>query len=210
MHLFSRTLVLDAVTPENIGVAADLAGYVSGVLGSEVGLWGAGFGAPWGTITYAVPADGLTGAAAMNAALAEDATYHAKANALRAIASAPAESQLMNPMYGEVGGDVRPPIGAVATATTAIADGPFDQVAAFGIELAQLAESVMGMPVIFGSGIAGTFGEFGWLSVAPDAAAADAANEALLGNADYVAKISGATDLFTSGGAHRVVSTRIA
>ena len=66
------------------------------------------------------------------------------------------------------------------------------------------------MPVIFGSGVAGTFGEFAWLTVAPDAAAADAANDKLTADADYVAKISGATDLFVSGGAHRIVSTRVA
>ena len=39
-------------------------------------------------------------------------------------------------------------------------------------------QEIMDMPVIFGGNVAGTFGEFGWLSVAPDAAAADAANEA--------------------------------
>jgi hypothetical protein len=210
MHLFSRTLVLDAVTPENIGVAADVREYVSGALGVELGLWAASFGAPYGSMTFAGPADGLAGVAAMNAQLADDTTYHAKAAALRAIATGPAESQLMNPLYGEVRGDGSPPIGAIATATTAIADGPFDQVVAFGIELAQIAEAAIGMPVIFGAGVAGTFGEFGWLSVAPDAAAADAANEALTSNADYVAKISASTGMFVSGGAHRVVSTRVA
>ena len=43
-----------------------------------------------------------------------------------------------------------------------------------------------------------------------DAAAADAANDTLNANADYIAKISGASDLFVAGGSNRVISTRLA
>ncbi len=210
MHLFSRTLVLNAVTPANMAVAADLRDYASGVLGVDIGLWAAGFGAPYGTVVYAGPADGLAGVTEMNEKLANDATYHDKAAALRAIAVGPAESQLMDPMHGEVRADGAPPIGAVATYTSAVADAPFDQVVGWGIEVSQLAEGIMGYPVIFGSGVAGTFGEFGWLTVAPDAAAADAANAALMASPEYIEKISAATDLFVSTASHRIVSTRVA
>jgi hypothetical protein len=210
MHLFSRTVVLDAVTPETIGIAADLRAYASEAIGGEIGLWAAGFGAPYGTMFFTTPTDGLAGAAAMNAKLADDHTYHAKADALRAHASGPAESQLMAPLYGEIRADGSPPLGAIATMTTAVGDAPFDQVVAFGVELSQIAEAAMGLPVVFGSGIAGTFGEFGWLTVAPDAAAADAANEALTSHPDYIAKLNAGTGLFVAGHAHRVVSTRVA
>lgn len=210
MQLFTRTVVLDEVSPDVIGIAADLREYVSGAIGTEIGLWAAGFGAPWGTMVYAGPVDGLAGVSAMNTQLMGDATYQAKVAGLRGHIAGPAESALMNPLYGEVRADGAPPLGAVATATTAVASAPFDEVVAFGVELAQLAESVMGQPVIFGAGVAGTFGEFGWLSVAPDAAAADAANAALMANGDYIAKISGASGMFVAGAAHRIVSSRVA
>lgn len=210
MHLFSRSILLNAVTPETVGVASDLRAYASDVLGTEIGLWSVAFGAPYGTMVYAAPADGLAGVADMNTKLAEDATYHEKAAALRAHAAGPAESMLMAPLHGEIRADGAPPLGAVATVTTAVANGPYDQVAGFGIELAQLAESITGMPIVFGSGAAGTFGEFAWVGVAADAAAADEANTKLLADADYVAKISAGVELFVAGGAHRTISTRVA
>ena len=62
---------------------------------------------------------------------------------------------------------------------------------------------------MFGNTLAGTFGEFTWISVAADAAAADAANDKLMSSAEYLGKINDATDLFVPGGANRVIATRV-
>jgi len=209
MQLFTRTVTLNGA-PADIGAyATDMRSYVSGVLGTEIGLWGVQFGAPAGTMVFSTRVDGLAGAAAMTATLMADEGYHAKIANGQQYVGGPAQDQILNPLHGEIG-EGPPPVGAIATVTTAVASAGFDQAVGWGIELAQLAESVMGLPVIFGAGIAGTFGEFAWLSIAPDAAAADAANEAVLGSADYITKISGATDLFVPGGAQRAISTRVA
>ena len=209
MNLFSRTVVLQGSIADTTAAAADLRAYVSDKLGNEVGLWGAMLGAPLGSMSFTATVDGLAGAAAMNEILMADEGYHAKADTMRQYMVAPAETVMMSLIHGELG-EGRPPVGAVATVTTAVAAGAFDQAAGWGVELAQLAESVTGMPVMFGNGLAGTFGEFAWIGITADAAAADAANEALLGNADYIAKISGATELFVPGAAHRIITTRVA
>lgn len=210
MHLFSRTITLSGVSPESVALAADVRAIASEGIGVEIGLWAVGLGAPFGTMTYAAPVDGLAGSAAMNAKLVDHAGYIAAAAKLREHTTGPAETNMMMPIHGEIRSEGVPPLGAVATSTTAIAAGSYDKVVAFGVEVAQLVESVTGTPMVFGSSVAGQFGEFGWLGVSMDAAAADEANSKLLANPDYIALLSAGGEHFVQGSGHRMIATRIA
>ncbi len=209
MELFTRTVLLQGSVDETLGVASDLRAYVSDKVGQEIGLWAVGLGAPYGTLSFSTVVDGLAGAAAMNAHFMGDAGYEERAAKLRSHMVGTAETQMMTVIHGELG-DQRPPVGAVATITTAVAAGRYDQVVGFGVELSQHAESVTGMPIVFGSALAGTFGEFGWVGIAADAAAADDANAKLLADPKYIDMISSATDMFVQGAAHRMIGTRVA
>ena len=66
--------------------------------GVEIGLWAVGLGAPFGTMTYAAPVDGLAGSAAMNAKLIDHAGYHAAVAKLREHTTGPAETNMMRAM----------------------------------------------------------------------------------------------------------------
>ncbi len=138
-----------------------------------------------------------------------DDEYHAKLARGSDYSAGPPQDQLLQPLHGEVGTQA-PPAGSVASITTAVAASSYADVVGWGVELAQLVESITGNPVIFGAGQAGTVGEFAWLGVSADAAAADAANEALLSDGDYVAKLNDAGAMFVPGAANRVISTRVA
>lgn len=209
MELFTRTIVLQGTIGDTLGAATDIRAYASERSGHEIGLWAVGLGAPFGTMSFSTVVEGLAGAAEMNASLLGDAGYEERAAKLRSHMVGTAETQMMTVIHGQLG-QQRPPVGSVATITTAVAAGHYDKVVGFGVEVSQHVESVTGIPMVFGSTLAGPFGQFSWIGVSADAKAADDANAKLMGDATYIEMISGAGDLFVHGASHRMIGTRVA
>jgi hypothetical protein len=209
MDLFSRNVMLSGAPATYMAYATEMRTYVSDKLGQEIALWAAGFGAPRGAMTYTARVDGLAGVQAMNATLMGDADYVAKLAAGASLGGGPAEDSLMQPLHGEMGDP--PPVGSVATVTSAVVgNGAYADAIGWGIEMAQLVESISGTPTIFGMSAFGTFGQVVWINVAADAAAADAAGNAVNANADYMGRLSAIGDLFVPASGHRSLATRIA
>ncbi len=209
MDFFSRNVMMTGAPTAYMAFATEMRAYVSDKLGQEIALWSVGFGAPRGALTYTARVDGLAGVHAMNATLMGDADYLAKLAMGAAMGGGPAEDSLMQPLYGEMGDP--PPVGSVATVTTAvIGNGAYADAIGWGVEMAQLVESISGTPMIFGMSAFGTFGQVVWISVAADAAAADAAGNAVNSNADYMGRLSAIADLFVPASGHRSVASRLA
>jgi len=209
MDLFSRTLTLAGPVNEVMAYATGMRQLVSDKTGADIALWSVLFGAPVGTVSYATRVDGLSGLAAMTSSFVDDAEYHAKAAEGQDLSVAPAQDQLLRLIHGELG-EGSPPVGAVASITVATASGSFGAAAVWGVEVAQIAQSVTGSPVLFGAGIGGTMGQFAWVGVNADFAAADEANDALAQSADYMAKMEESTGLFVPGETNRTISVRVA
>lgn len=209
MQLFSRTVTMAGPPADILDYATEIRGFLSDKLDTDVGLWGIMFGAPAGTMIFTTRVDGLAGVAAITGQLMADDEYHQILAKGREYVVGPPQDQLLQPLHGDFDGTV-PPVGAVAAVTSAIAKASIVEAVRLGVELAELVESITGVPVVFGASQAGTVGEFAWLGVNADAAAADAAIEAVNSNADYIEKTSGARDLFVAGGSNRVISTRLA
>lgn len=189
--------------------ATEMRSYVSGKIGQEVSLWAAAFGAPRGALVYSARVDGLAGVEAMNAKLAGDADYLAKVAGAASMTAAPAEDSLARPLHGEAGDP--PPVGSVATVTTAvIGNGAYAEAIGWGIEMAQLVESIAGVPTMFLMNSFGTFGQVTWISIAPNGAAASAAGDAVESNADYIGRLGAIGNLFVPASGHRLLATRVA
>lgn len=210
MHLYSRTGLFIGPFAELMGWAADITKHVSDVIGSEVALWSAGFGAPVGTLGWSLPVDGVAEVAANNEKMIGDAKYHEMVAAGREYSQpGSVEDSLMALAHGELTDD-RPPIGAVATITTATMDAPYADVIGWGIDVAQMVEDISGVGVLFGTSVYGSFTDVGWIGVSGSAAASDAANQKLSEHADYIKKLSEASEMFVSGSGHRTFMTRVA
>ncbi len=208
MDLFTRSVLMTGPPAAYMEYATSMRSFVSEKLGQDIALWSAAFGAPRGAMVYAARVEGLAGVQAMNAKLLGDAEYMSKLAGASGM-TMPAEDNLLQPLHGELGDP--PPPGAVATVTTAvIANGAYADAIGWGIEMAQLGETVTGMPTIFGMNAFGTFGQVTWINVAADAAAADAAGNAINANADYMGKLGAIGDLFVPGSGHRSLAIRIA
>ncbi len=209
MDLFSRSVLLTGAPAEYMTYAADMRSYVSDKVGQEIALWSVAFGAPRGTMTYTARVDGLAGVHAMNTTLLGDADYMAKLGAGAAMGGGMAEDTLLQPLHGELGDP--PPVGSVATVTTAVVgNGAYADAVGWGIETAQLVESISGTPTVFGMSAFGTFGQVTWINIAADAAAADAAGQAVNANADYMGRLSAIGGLFVPASGHRALAIRVA
>ncbi len=209
MQLFSRQIQLAGPLAETMAYATDLQAHVSAVGGREIALWSTVFGAPLGTMTYAVRVEGIADLQALSAQILGDAEYHAKLAKGVDYAVGTAEDRLFQPLNAEFGDP--PPVGSMALVTSAvIANGAYEKAFAWGIDMAQHASSVAGIPTLFLAEQYGTFGSVGWIGVAADGAAIDAGTAALNADADYLKKLGAAGDLFLPGSGHRILSTRVA
>ena len=66
------------------------------------------------------------------------------------------------------------------------ANGAYAEAFGIGVEIAQTAEQITGLPMLFGSWLTGTFGGVGWVAGAPDLDAVETANAALAANDDWI------------------------
>jgi hypothetical protein len=103
-----------------------------------------------------------------------------------------------------------PPIGAVATVTTATAlvDRMADAVG-WGVEIAQYVTAATETPVAVLTNVFGQMGELAWIGVQPDLAAAEAARTKLAADADYLARLAPTKDLFVPASGHISQLTRL-
>ena len=74
---------------------------------------------------------------------------------------------------------------------------------AWGVEIADRYTAVTGTGSAFLADDYGPFGQLTWIAVHADAAAADRADEAVAGDADYLAAIDAGGGLFQPGSATR-------
>ena len=209
MRLFTRTVKMTGPPAELVAFSTDMATHVSQVTGVEVGLWSVQFGAPAGTVVYSARVEGLVQLNDMTEKLMADSGYHDRLATGSQYTDGDVVDALATQLHGTAGDP--PPVGTVVAGTRAlIAGGRYADAVAWGVDMATYSESVTGLPVGFFMDAFGAFGGVGWLSGAPDAAAAEAAGAALEGDAGYLDRLGAVGDLFIQGSGNRTLATRIA
>lgn len=209
MRLFTRTVLTSGPPAEVLAFSTDMRAFVSDTLGIDIGLWTVSFGAPLGTLVYSARVEGVGHLATINETLMSNPAYHEKLAAGAAFSAGAAEDAVMTPLHGGVGDP--PPVGSVVVATRAVvAGGKYAEAVAWGIDVAVHGEQVTGFPVGFYMSDFGVFGSVGWLSAAPDAAAAEAAGDKLNADPAYIEKLGSVGDLFVPASGMRTMATRVA
>jgi hypothetical protein len=210
MYLFTRLATLRGNQRKSMAWAAEINGYVDAHSDHTLTLWRADFGYPVGTVAWSAWVESHAALNTGFAPLLDDDGYFALLDQGQEFLAAPAEDVLRQPLHGAPTGD-GPPIGAVATVTTAVvAGGKYDAGIGWGIEMAQLVEEVTKLPTMFLLDSYGTFGQVTWLSGAPDLASADAASQTINANDKYMKRLGDVGDLFVPGSGRRGLVTRIA
>jgi hypothetical protein len=210
MQLFSRSVHFQGPTADVVPHAIALRDHVSKKIGQEVSLWNILFGAPFGTVAYTARVDGLSGVAAIGTALAGDKEYEALLAKGTGWVSGPPVDTLRESLSGEMGAAV-PPVGSVATVTTAVIEGgKYGAAIGWGLAVAAHVTAVTGQPVAFLMDMFGTFGQVAWIGIESDLGAADAANAKLNADAAYMEMLEGTAGMFVPGSGHRSIAVRMA
>jgi hypothetical protein len=209
MQLFTRQVMTAGPPGAALEWATEISAAASAAMGIEVSGWAAGFGAPIGAMAFTARVEGIADLVAKAAPLASDDRYNAALATGAELMAAPPEDSLATPLHGELGDP--PPVGSYAVVTNAVvANGRYADAVGWGIDVAQHVTALAGLPVALLMQEYGEFGRLTWIGIGADAAAVDASAATLNGDADYIAKLSAAGDLFVPGSGHRSLATRVA
>lgn len=209
MQLFSRQVMTTGPADAAVGWATEIAAAATKLMGTEVAVWGAGFGAPVGAMAFTARVEGVADLMTRAAPLAGDAGYAALLAKGAELMAAPPSDSLATPLHGDMGDP--PPVGSFAVVTNVvIGNGKYAEAVGWGIDIAQHVTGLTGMPVGVMMQEYGPFGTMTFIGIGADAAAVDASAAATNGDADYVAKLSAAGDLFVPNSGHRTLVTRMA
>ena len=209
MQLFTRRLLLVGPPDESVAWASDICAAASAGMGTQVSLWSVGFGGPIGAVGFTARVEGIADLMAKAGPMLADPAYQAKLAKGRDLVGGPPEDSLATPIHGELGDP--PPVGSFAAVTNAtIANGKYAEAIGWGIEVSDHVTELTGMPVALLMQEYGPMGVLTWIGLGADGAAVDASGAAMAADADYIAMLSAAGDLFVEGSAHRSLVTRLA
>lgn len=209
MLMFSRVATFTGsprrVMPWVMGVTE----YVNAHGTMPVTCWAGNFGYPIGTVAWSAMVESQAAVVASTNQLLADPGYLDLLDAAAELITTPGQDTLREVVYGTPGEP--PPVGAVATITTAtaIVERMADAVG-WAVEIAQYVEGVIGTPVGVLTDVFGTMGGITWIGSQPDIAASDAARGKMGADANYLSHVARSKDLFIPGSAHVGQATRIA
>jgi hypothetical protein len=166
MLLFSRVLTLTGGPRRALPWALGVTSYVNDHSDLDVTLWSGTFGYPVGTLAWSALVESQAALAASTAALVVDDGYLDLLEQAQDLIDQPPEDLLGQLIHGEPGNP--PPIGAVATITTATAlVDRMAEAVGWGIEIAEHVTSVSGTPVVVLTNVFGQMGGMTWIGCSP-------------------------------------------
>ena len=209
MKLFTRQVHLRGTPQEVVGYHTEMQAFASEIAGRDIAMWNVVMGAPGGTVAYTTPVEGLADLGNMMRAVLGHAEYHEKTSWAADRVMTPTEDSLADVLHGEIG-EERPPVGTFGVVTSALmANGAYESAVGWGVEMAQFAGDVGGIPVMFTIDNFGAFGRVNWIALGSEE---DVGNslDALSANADYMQRLGQTADLFIPGSGNRMLAYRAA
>jgi hypothetical protein len=208
MLLFSRVVTPTGSPRKTVAWAFGMTEYVNAHSDLDVTLWSGTFGYPVGTLAWSTTVESQVALAESTSKLLADDGYFDLIEQAEEFFTTPPQDILRELVFGEPTGP--PPVGAVATITTATAlvDRMADAVG-WGVEIAQYVTETTEAPVAVLTNVYGQMGELAWIGVQPDLAAAEAARTKLAADADYLARLAPTKDLFVPASGHISQVTRL-
>jgi hypothetical protein len=211
MHMFSRVGTLMGGVRRPLEWATEVTEKVNSVLDLEVTMWTASFGYPVGTVAWSSMVESRQQLVDETAKLMGDDGYLKLVEKGQEFATTPMEDHLRTIVHMTAEPAGAPPVGASAEIITATpAAGKIGEAMAWGISMTDTFASVTGADSAFLNDAYGTFGQMSWMSVFDSPADVDAAAEATMADAKYMASIDQGGDLFEPGTGQRGLVTRMA
>lgn len=208
MKMFTRDLVLMGPPVAVREWATSVADAYEAATGNAVAVWASIAGGTSGHHTWSMPVEGsATLLEGTMAAFADDA-YLAKVEEGRSFFAGAPHDTLYRAYTPVPDGEGEP--GNVAMVTTAVARaGSLGEAVGWGAEAAGHVSELTGIPTVLMGSSAGGFSRLTWIGVAEDAAAADAADDAMQADDEYRKMIARGGQHFVDGSARSQLFLRI-
>jgi hypothetical protein len=162
-------------------------------------LWTPVFSPGIGTLVWTTEVEDLGVLEASEAKLMADDGYHTLLDQGAGYSSGDAVADgLLQVVHGSTPADARPEYSSVVTA--AIAPGSFARGLEVGVQIAQRAEQITGIPTLFTAGATGQYGGVAWMADYESIAQVQHAQEALASDPSFAAFLdTEARDAFLPG-----------
>jgi hypothetical protein len=209
MLLFSRVATLVGNPRKTIPWAIGMNEYVNAHSDFDMALWMSTFGHPLGTVGWSTVVESEVALAAGGDKLLANDEYFDLLDTGAEFLGQPGQDLLRELIDGAPSGP--PPVGAVATITTAAA--VFDRLVdaiGWGVDVGRYVAELSGTPISVLRSVYGQMGELTWIGVQPDIAAAEAVRTKLGADAGYIGRMVATKDLFLPGSGQVAQWERIA
>jgi hypothetical protein len=184
MYLFSRRVRLaPGNTRAAMTWATGITEKVNQITGLNVGLFASTFSPGVGTLSWSTFVPDLPTLESANDKLLVDDAYVSMVDAGAEFGQGGADDTLLQIVYGEP--DPNRQIGYATTVQTACATGSVAKGIELGIEIAQRAEKILGTPVLFTTGVTGSYGGVAWLSGYADVQTMERSQQTLAADAKF-------------------------
>ena len=164
MYLFTRTARFGGGhLAESMAWAIGMTERVNAGTDLEVGLYQRVFSPRLGTVAFATFVNDLEALEKANDTLVADGDYLAAVDASAPLLDGTGvDDGLMQIIHGEP--DPSRQVTYVATVETVLANGTIARGLEVGVQVAQLAEKITGVPTLFGVNVTGAYGSIGWVT----------------------------------------------
>jgi hypothetical protein len=185
MYLFIRRARLAPGSGrDGIAWATSITETVNRITGLPVRLFAQVYSPSFGTIGWSTFLPDLGSLEAAGDKLQVDDEYAAQSDTGAKHTVGGIDDQLLQVIHGDP--DPARQVEYVASVRTVCASGQIARGMAVGVEIAQRAEAITGLPTMFVAGSTGSYGNVGWITGYADIAALEAAEQAVNGDASFV------------------------
>lgn len=195
MYLFTRrTRLVGGNGSAGLDWAAATTAKVNQITGHDVQLWAGAYSPGFGTITWTAWFDDLTALETLGDKLQADPGFVTLSNEGEKLTDGTLDDALYQPVYGQP--DPARQAQYVGAVVGVLAAGNYARGLAAGVEIAQAAEKITGLPTIFTSGLTGSYGTVGFLTGYESIAALEQAQAKLTSDAGWIKLIDSTKGCF--------------
>lgn len=189
MYLFSRRTRLTSFAGAEW--ANNIAAKATEITGNETQVWGSVYSPGYGTITWTAWNADLASLEAFGDKIQVDPGYLSLVSEGGNYTDGHADDGLLQVVHGQP--DPDRPVTYVGSVQAVIAGGNTERALTAGVELAQKAEAITGLPTLFGTSLTGPYGGVGWLTGYENIEAMEKAQGALAADSGWL-KLVDSTD----------------
>jgi hypothetical protein len=197
MYIVSRRRGINQARGRDALATAVEAGARAGeMLGMPVFVWSSLFSIEGAAVSWSARVEHLADAVAIDDTLFADDDFAGWVEENDGLFVGPNADSIWQVVHGTPTG---PPKQYLQATRAVCGNGTVSDAMALGVELAEAAAGITGVPVMFVTGVTGAYGAVGWLSGVDDLAEAEAANAALAADQDWLKLVDRAGHAFAPG-----------